>query len=176
MFHTVYEFSDKIIKLTFLFPLSIAIIGLLAFFYNRHIKDNTQVLGRFKTRTGGMIWGLFFFFGAGFISCGMALSSYNQFEITKEVFNHRRYSATEGVIQGYKTFSESGGKNTVLQGESFYVNNINFSYYENDTDYGYHKPYASGGVIRPELTVRIGYFYNGEKNVIVKIEMARDNP
>jgi len=60
-----------------------------------------------------------------------------------------------------------GGHDT----ERFDVNGIHFEYSDfMEGDYGYNNAASCGGAIKEGLKVRIGYFNNGNKNVILKLE------
>lgn len=53
--------------------------------------------------------------------------------------------------------------------ERFDVIPFEFSDYD-ASDYGYNNAASKGGAIKEQLHVRITYFYNGDKNVILRLE------
>jgi len=56
--------------------------------------------------------------------------------------------------------------------ERFVVNGVAFRYSDHGppTGLGYHRTMGRGGIMRPDLTVRIAYVAIGENNVIVRVE------
>lgn len=85
---------------------------------------------------------------------------------TKQVFDNKLYKIVEGRVCNYHPMPISGHDT-----ERFDVNGIHFAFSDGDiSDYGYNNAAINGGAIKDSLYVQISYFYNGTRNVILKLE------
>jgi hypothetical protein len=72
----------------------------------------------------------------------------------------------DGVVQNYSPEEKEGHGN-----EEFTVKGIlfHYSHFEEGRS-GYNKTYWYGGVVRQNLYVKITYYYDGDRNAILKLE------
>jgi hypothetical protein len=150
-----------------LLPLIFTVIGLYIFLYYRNLKND---YGRFlfvmRSRRRGMIYGLTMGLFTGLMGLIVFVSQIKLYHKTKDIYNGKQYKIIKGQVSNYHPMPKGGGEE-----ERFDVNNVHFGYMDNGlTDYGYNNAASNGGAIKPNLFVRIGYYYNGEKNIILKLE------
>jgi hypothetical protein len=71
----------------------------------------------------------------------------------------------EGTVENFYPESKEG------HGEEFTVQDtlFHYSHFEEGRS-GYHQTFSYGGVIRQNLYVRITYYYDGDRNAILKLE------
>jgi hypothetical protein len=119
-------------------------------------------------RKYGMVFGIIFASFAGLISIVLVPAMFGEYFKTKSVYDNKQYQTTEGVVENYHPMPASGHDS-----ERFTVNGIEFEFSDFDvSDYGYNNAASLGGAIKEGLKVRIGYFDNGHKNVILKLEIV----
>jgi len=144
------------------------VIGFGIYFYNKKYvaSSSTGTLG-FNNRKYGMVFGIIFSSFAGLFTVVSAPAILGEFFKTKSVYDNNLYQTTEGVVEYYHPMPASGHDS-----ERFTVNGIEFEFSDFDAgDYGYNNAASLGGAIKQGLKVRIGYFDNGSKNVILKLEL-----
>lgn len=80
--------------------------------------------------------------------------------------NSKQVKVAEGVVKNYYPESKEGHGN-----EQFTVQGIlfHYSHFEEGRS-GYHQTFFYGGVIRPNLYVRLTYYDDGDRNAILKLE------
>ena len=165
-YHMVYDFANRLPRFGFmLFPLIFVAVGLGIYFYHKKFVDNraTSTFGISK-RKYGMVFGIIFASFAGLISIFLIPSMLGEYLKTKSVYDKKQYQLIEGKIENYHPMPEGGHDS-----EKFTVNGVEFQYSDFDvSDYGYNNAASHGGVARQGLKVKIGYFNNGNKNVILK--------
>ncbi len=90
----------------------------------------------------------------------------NVYNEDKDVFYSSRLKVVEGRVIDFHPMPDGGHAN-----EEFYVNDIEFNYskYEEGIG-GYHKTQVEGGVIKPNLYVKISYYPTDFRNIILKLE------
>ena len=81
-------------------------------------------------------------------------------------YERGEYQIAEGYVEQYKPAQKVG------KGESFSIDGVDFEYYDNVVQFGYHNTSALGGVITGDgQHLRVGYTqYKSLGNVIVYIE------
>ncbi|SDE76231.1 hypothetical protein SAMN05216464_10993 [Mucilaginibacter pineti] len=79
--------------------------------------------------------------------------------------NSKELKILEGTVKNYYPESKEG------HGEEFTVQDtlFHYSHFEEGRS-GYHQTFLYGGVIRQNLYVRITYYYDGDRNAILKLE------
>lgn len=166
--HLVYDFAGRLPRLGFmLIPLLFVAVGIGIFIYNRKFVDNsaTSTFGINK-RASGMVFGTIFAAFAVLISIFLIPSMVGEYFETRNIYNNKQYQTVAGMVENYHPMP-SGGHDS----EKFTVSGVEFEFSDFDvSDYGYNNAASHGGVIRQGLNVRIGYFNNGDKNVILKLE------
>ena len=150
-----------------MFPILFVAIGLAIFFYNKKIADKTAKSSfGIDKRKYGMLFGILFAFFAALISAFVIPSQIAEYRQTKRIFTNKNYQIVEGKVNNFHPMP-SGGHDT----ERFTVDSVQFEYSDYDlTDYGYNNAASKGGVIKEGLYVRIGYFNNGNRTVILRLE------
>jgi hypothetical protein len=80
--------------------------------------------------------------------------------------NSKELKVVEGNVRDYYSDPKDGHGN-----EEFTVRGVlfHYSHYEEGRS-GYNKTFWYGGVIRQNLYVRITYYYDGDRNAILKLE------
>jgi len=80
--------------------------------------------------------------------------------------NSKELKIVEGIVENYSAEAKDGHGN-----EEFTVNGIlfHYSHFEEGRS-GYNKTYWYGGVIRQNLYIKITYYYDGDRNAILKLE------
>jgi hypothetical protein len=164
----VYDFADALPRIGFmLLPLLFVAIGLGIYFYHKKIVDNsaTTTFGINKKKYG-MVFGIICVSFSGFISVLFIVSMSAEYMRTKYIYDEKQYNTVEGIVENYHPMPAGGHAY-----ESFTVKRIKFEFSDFDLgDYGYNNAASHGGAIREGLKVRISYFNNGHKNVILKLE------
>ena len=117
-------------------------------------------------RKYGMVFGIIFASFGGLICVILIPSMFSDYSNTKSIYLEKKYQTTEGTVENYHPMPESGHDS-----ERFTVNGVEFEFSDFDlSDYGYNNAASHGGAIKAGIEVRIGYFNNGHKNVILKLE------
>jgi len=165
---TVYDFAGHWPKFeNMLLPLAFVAIGL--FIYRKAKRDANETLvmpfGLTKRQQG--VWGgLVFASIAGLMSVVAIPGMLLDYAQTRSVYVHQQYKLVQGVVRDFAPMPVSGH-----QLERFTVKGVPFAFSDFDeSDYGYNNTASHGGAIRPGLPVRIAYFDNGSKNVILKLD------
>ncbi|HVY74902.1 MAG TPA: hypothetical protein VG890_08745 [Puia sp.] len=156
----IYDFSHRSIDFeSLLWPLLCVAAGFAIFYYSK--KDTTQ---KERNRTKGI--GIVFILFSGLFSAMIIPSHLKEYFTTKNIYENKKYIIVEGHVDHYHPMPW-GGHDT----ERFEVKGVEFEYSDYDlTDYGYNNTASKGGVIKDNLYVRISYFNNGRRNVILKLE------
>lgn len=164
----VYDFADCFPRIgVMVFPLIFSLIGLGIFCYYKKgvIKDRTSMFG-ISRRKYGIMFGIFFASFGGLISAILISSNLLEYFKTKRVYQNKEYKIVEGRVEHYHPMPEGGHDS-----ERFNVKGIMFQFSDYDlSNYGYNNAASKGGAIKENLLVRIAYFNNGERNVILKLE------
>jgi len=90
----------------------------------------------------------------------------NVYRHDKAMLNSNQLKTVEGIVDDYSPASKDGhgDEGFTVQGVEFH-----YSHFEEGRS-GYHETSWYGGVIRPNLYVRIGYYFDGDRNAILKLE------
>lgn len=146
--HTVYDFRDQpALHGPFYIILLMTAFIVSAYFSMRNKSYTNELLLRFKSQS---------LLGAAFaLFCLLIVTAYElkiYFE-TASVLDNKQYSVVEGRVSDYEPLPP-GGHGV----EQFRVDSLYFSLNEYDLGtVGYNKAASQGGVIRPNLYVRIWY-------------------
>ncbi|MDB5201708.1 MAG: hypothetical protein JWQ27_1117 [Ferruginibacter sp.] len=165
----VYSFAERSPNIgVMILPFVFFIIGLGIFFYSKKKADNkTPAKSSTYKRIYGMIFGVVFALFSGLIGAFVITSNLGAYRATRNIYKTKRFHIVQGKVDNYHPMPE-GGHDT----ERFTVNGVAFKYGDYDvTDYGYNNAASKGGVIKEGLFVRICYFNNGDKNVILRLEI-----
>ena len=112
-----------------------------------------------------MVFGIIFASFGGLVSVLLISIMLGEYYNTKSVYDKKQYQIIEGKVENYHPMPE-GGHDT----ERFTVNGVEFEFSDFDvSDYGYNNAASHGGAIRQGLKVKIDYFNNRNKNVILKL-------
>jgi len=84
---------------------------------------------------------------------------------TKAIYTKKQYLTVEGPVRNFDPMPASGHKS-----ESFTVMSVSFAFSDAGPDYGYHNAASHGGAIKPGLLVRLRYFNDGSRNIILKLD------
>jgi len=163
----VYDFADRFPRFGFmLMPLLFVLIGFGIYIYNKKYVDSYSTSG-INQRKYGMVFGIIFSSFAGLVSIVSIPSMFGEYFKTKSVYDNKLYQTTVGIVENYHPMPASGHDS-----ERFIVNGIEFEFSDFDIgDYGYNNAASLGGAIKEGLKVSIGFFNNGHKNVILKLEI-----
>lgn len=164
----VYDFADRFPRFGYmLMPLLFVIIGFGIYIYNKKYVDNNSNATLGFKRKYGMVFGIIFSSFAVIFSVVSVPAILGEYFKTKSVYDNNLYQTTEGVVENFHPMPASGHDS-----ERFTVNGIEFEFSDFDIgDYGYNNAASLGGAIKEGLKVRIGFFNNGYKNVILKLEI-----
>jgi hypothetical protein len=166
--HVIYDFADQLPRFGFmLMPLLFVAVGIGVHIYHKKFADSsgTSSFGMNK-RKYGVVFGIIIASFAGLLSIIIISSMLGDYFKTKSVYDNKLYQTTEGVVENYHPMPAAGHDS-----ERFTVEGVEFAFSDFDVrDYGYNNAASHGGAIREGLQVRIGYFNNGERNVILKLE------
>ena len=164
--HTVYDFSQKQVHLTFLFPLLFTIIGIyvLAYTYGLITYYIAFLFGRFRTRQQAIFTGFMFVIIGGFITILVYNDNYKTYHHYQNIYKKHQYESVKGRVTDFHHSTDK-----VHDAEHFSVSGVYFEFGDNSTE-GYGYSLADRDVIKPNLLVRISYFNNGDRNVILKLE------
>ena len=170
-FITVYDFADESLKVSvLLFPLIFVAIGIGTYYYSKKYSEPNKynALG-FNERKYKMIFSIIFTSLSVIFSTIIISSQLHEYSKTKKIYKLKKYRTVEGKVEKFHAMP-SGGHDT----EKFEIKNIKFEYSDYDeTDYGYKKSAATGGLIKSNQIVKINYFNNGNKNVILKLQIEK---
>ncbi len=164
----IYDFSQRSPGFgVMLFPLLFVFIGIGIFLYNKNIVDkNAKSSFGISKRKFGMFFGLLFLSFTILVSTLTISSHISEYGKTIDVYKNKSYKTVQGLIENYHPIPKGGHDS-----ERFTVQGVSFEYSDYDlTDYGYNNAASNGGAIKEGLFVRINYFHNGTKNVILRLE------
>lgn len=165
----VYDFSNRLPDLESIFiPLVFFVIGFGTYMYHKKYVNSTSSIGlRINKRKYGMVFGIISASFSGLISILLISAMFGEYFKTKSVYDNKQYQIIEGIVENFHPMPASGHDY-----ERFTINGIEFKFSDFDeSDFGYNNAASRGGVIKEGLKVRIGYFDNGNKNVILKLEI-----
>jgi hypothetical protein len=164
--HTVYDFSQESMHQTFLGLLVFAIIGLyiLAYTFGFTTYYISFFFGKFKTRHQAIFTGFVLTILCGFMALFVYNNNHKLFQRYKHIYKNHLYRVVMGRV---RDFHKSTDKIHDL--EYFNVDSIHFEYGDRTTE-GYGYSLAHDDVIKPNLLVRIAYFDDDGKNIILKLE------
>jgi hypothetical protein len=164
----IYDFTEQSPRFSIIMlPLLFIAIGLAIFFFSK-IKVDKAATSSFaiNKRQYGKFFGLVFASFAALISAFVIPSQIAEYRNTKTIFTTKNYKIVEGKVKNYHPMPASGHDT-----ERFIVDSVQFEFSDYDlTDYGYNNAASKGGVIKDGIYVRIGFFNNGKRNVILKLE------
>ena len=166
MQRSIYDFSDRLPRIgVLLFPLIFVAAGLILFYYNLKIANKSEELWiGINKRKYNMVFGLLFATIGLMIFIFVLSYNMKEYSKTKKVYDEKQYKIVEGEIE---QFHPKSGHDS----ERFTVKGIPFEYSDDDlSDYGYNTVASNGGILKENLHVRISYFNNGQKNIILKLE------
>jgi hypothetical protein len=164
----IYDFSQHSPGYgVMLFPLLFVFIGIGIFLYNKNVVDKKAISSfGINKRKLGMFFGLLFSSFTILVSALTISSHISEYTKTKNVYQNKSYQTVQGLVENYYPMPQGGHDS-----ERFTVQNVSFEYSDYDlTDYGYNNSTSNGGAIKEGLFVRINYFNNGTKNVILRLE------
>ena len=102
----------------------------------------------------------------GLVACAGNIIQHNQ---CIQVIEEKTYSIVIGEVNSFIPRPYEGH-----QDESFYVNEIEFHY--SDSSLGYNDTFYYDGVIRENgQMVKLWYYFDGERNVILRIESVESS-
>ncbi len=152
--HLVYRVTDVIPNLLELILLGAAFTAFLLFyiFVQKRKAGGIVVIG------GGVIGAIFLL---------IVWISTKSYMANREIYNSKDLLFVEGRVVNYHPMPYQGHAD-----ETFEVNGVKFAFsdYDEMGIGGYNNAASHGGVIRSNLYVRIGYYNNGERNVILQLE------
>jgi hypothetical protein len=163
---TVYDFKNELPHLhglgTFLFFL----VGGYIYYWQNSLEstdeetDETQEKKRFF---GLVIFGIC-------LLTSLVMLPIEIYRYVETRHNYRNLDMNEGYVSNYHAMPSSGHDY-----EQFSVNDIPFYFSDFDeTNYGYNNAASLGGAIRNNLYVRIGYYADGDRNIILKLETRQE--
>lgn len=164
--HSVYDFSQESMHQTFLLPLAFTIIGIyiLAYAYGLTTYYISFFFRRFKTRQQAIRTGFLFTMVSGFITLLVFNDNSKTYHHYQNIYKKHQYSVLEGRVTDFHRSTDK-----VHDPEHFSVDSVNFEFSDYSTN-GYGYSLAHRDVIKQNLFVRISYFNNGNRNVILKLE------
>jgi hypothetical protein len=177
--HTVYDFANESKHLTFLFPIPFVIIGLVVLIYHINLqKEQDGVHGPFNpifpgaentginTKFKGILLGSVFILVGCVLIPILYWGQSPMFEFYKKICREKSYMSVQGRIREFH-HSESPYHDT----ERFNVNDVHFEFRDYSSDgFGYSTGTLPNDPLRANLFVRISYFDDGTRNVILKLE------
>jgi hypothetical protein len=137
-------------------------MGLIVYYYYRDEKEEySRFLHVLRSKKQGKRYGLFVFAFAFIIALTVAISQI-LFNYTEDIY-HNKYSSVQGAIENF---------NFEGQNEMFDVNGIHFEYNKNDLmNYGFNN--SNDDNIESGMFVRIKYYNNKDKNLILKLDIQQ---
>jgi hypothetical protein len=165
----VYDFGSRfpIPDFFFFIPLILTLVGLIVYYHNKSaVSTKETITFEINKRKYIMVFGLIFATVCGLFFIITVTSFFQEFFLTSKIYRNKEYQIVEGKVGNYHPMPHGGHDS-----ERFQVNNIHFKYSDYDlSNFGYNNAASHGGVIRENLLVRIAYFHNGDKNIILKLE------
>lgn len=165
---TVYDFAGRWPR----FGNMLLLLGFVALGWSLYQRakwqaDETQVSPPGITKRQRYKWvGLAIASLAGLMSLGAIPGMLLDYAQTRTVYAHKQYLVVQGVVRDFEPMPASGH-----QLERFTVNKVPFAFSDfEELDYGYNNTASHGGAIRAGLPVRIAYFDNGTRNIILKLD------
>ncbi len=174
--HNVYDFNNESVSLQFLFFILPLTIGPLLFFTARLPPDKGsqyELMSYVESRRIlGMIIGAIITLVGLFGITFLGYHSFSTFNFFKRLCKNHHYAIVEGCVTDYHPIE----KDIYREQEHFKVKDVYFTY--NDyirNDLGYTRSASHGGVIRPGLYVKIAYYNDGDRNVILKLDTEQND-
>ena len=165
MLHTVYDFGNENIHLDFLLLFVLTIVGIIGLISFRNLKTDFKARS-FISKKNGTIVSVALILFAGPISIWLASYTFSTYYHTKIIYDKNLFFVTEGNVKNFKP--SLYGKRDM---EGFTVDGVYFEcIYADKSNYGYNIPTSRGGVIKPDVFVRIEYFNDGQQNIILKLQ------
>ena len=156
---TVYDFANDSIRSQNIFmPLIFVLIGLGILFFYKFNKSSKK-----KNRIFGLVYTLF-----SILFCIIVIPhQINDFHLAKSTYENANYTVIEGVVTDFDPMPYAGHQN-----ESFTINDVRFEYSDFDESYyGFNNTKSHGGPIDEGRKIRVSYYINNKKNIIIKIEV-----
>ena len=161
---TVYDFGDRLPGLGIAFLLVFAAFGWVARSHLRSATDD-DLMHPWDITHGQMRK----FIGTTFLILGSvgALIGLARYVQTRSAYAQRAYRTVDGVVGDF----QAGDRE-----ETFAVAGVRFAFFRHESVHGYNTLAAHGGVMRPGLRVRIAYLSDGQRNVILQLEVPTSEP
>ena len=159
----VYDFSTRPIDLqSMLLPLLFVAVGFILFYSGKKYSNRFE-----RNRTRGL--GIAFILLSGLASYLTIPANLKEYFTTKKMYVSRQYKIVEGRVENFHPMPWAGHDT-----ERFDVKDVHFEFSDYDlTDYGYNNAASKGGAIKADLYVKIAYFNNGNRNVILRLETEK---
>jgi len=159
----VYEVINDGMKTHWLMPILFILIGLGISIFN--IKYNKSK--SFK-KTYTIVFGFIFSGFALLFTLFTAPSAIREYYETRNIYKNGDYTIIEGELENFDPMPYGGHMH-----ESFTVKGVSFDYSDFDESYyGFNNTASHGGPLkRNGQQVRLSYITNGDRNVILKIEL-----
>ena len=166
--HLVYSADNDYSDLTSPIVVGVVFILFLSAVIAYFLKKQTIITRLFEMVAGEEAWNLALVgcLFTGVIFWMIATTDVSSFIRSREVYNSDQMLFVEGRVTDYSPMPPAGHAD-----EYFTVKDVgfNFSDYEEGIG-GYHNAASHGGVIRPNLYVKIGYYHTDFRNIILKLE------
>jgi hypothetical protein len=167
MFHIVYDFANSKGDLSFLkVPAIIFSIGLALLLGTLRNRGRASVFH--NQRKGVLVFGsIGFTLGLTLLIVVSIVHAYQYYQSYNAYHNHK-YLTVTGNVTNYGAKEYNG-----IHEEGFDVEGVHFGFDDHEfSNYGYNVVAAKGGVIKPDLMVKIDYYQGKGKyrNVIIRLQ------
>ncbi len=166
----IYDFDNRYPAFTsVMFPTIFLVIGIALWYRNKgnnNSQESTQKINKTSQsirHTTGLIYlvmalGLFLY---------VCIDTIRRFNHVKTVYHSQDLKTTEGVIDFFMEAQYSPSAS-----DEFTINKIPFTISTTDnSEYGYNQLKEKGGVLSEGQKVKISYYNNGIKNIILRLEL-----
>ena len=165
---TIYEYTATGNKLLYLIPLVLFILfGFGLVYYVKKYFKTYSIFRQILLYFGYILLGFSLIFAV--VTLIKLPSMISKEKELQELVKNENYKIVEGLTKNFKSSEEGAG-----HFESFSVKGIEFRYSDHINIQGFHKTAGNGGPINKNgLQVKIGYTKIDNKNVILKLEIAK---
>jgi len=166
---TLYDFANRLPNFdSLLFPVIFLVTGLFMWYINkRHASSASPATQKNDLRIR-RFFGQLYTVMALLISLWLVFSSLHHYLQVKQIYYSDKLLTTEGSVDYFLSSDYSPSHE-----DEMLINNVRFSISPADNKrYGYNQTAANGSPLKENMLLRISYYNDGDKNVILKLEKA----
>jgi hypothetical protein len=168
---TIYDVSNEGMTYHWLIPLCFIVGGLFMWFYTKRYNP-PKAFGEYGKLTSNISKKMAPVFYPIFIGLStlafiiLLISGITKYNSTQDILSSKNFEIIEGKIENYQRWAS---RNIQIK-ETFSINNQEFTFDQTDGTYYGYRPNNKKQIIDDGMYLRISYYQEGLKKIVLKIE------